>query len=147
MLNTFIDQEAQRNATTRVTAARDVVQALTDLLQAQNNFMLIFISYEVQRLQLDFALGTMQLDQEGLWIDPGRIGPDYGEHDPWAWRPGQQGAEALPAAPGKSVPGFPAVGDADIDQLPPPFLLPPANSEEPSPAVEPMLTPRQPIER
>ena len=55
MLNAFIDQEAQRNATTRVTAARDAVQALTDLLNAQNDYMSIWINYEVLRLGLDFA--------------------------------------------------------------------------------------------
>jgi hypothetical protein len=120
MLNTFIDQEAQRTATTRVTAARDVVQALTDLFNAQNQFMLTFISYEVQRLQLDFALGTMELDNEGLWIDPGKIGPDYGEFDPWLWR---TGSGFGPAGPGvnESTPSL----DKAIDQLPPPFLLPP----------------------
>lgn len=83
MLNTFIDQEDQRALTTRVTAARDAVQALTDLLNAQNQFMRVYVTYEVVRMTLDLNLGTMQLDQEGLWIDPGTIGPDYGEHDPW----------------------------------------------------------------
>jgi hypothetical protein len=130
MLNTFIDQEAQASATTRVTAARDTVQALTDLLNAQNDFMLIFISYEVQRLQLDFALGTMQLDEEGLWIDPGRIGPDYGQYDPWTWRAGHQESEQLPGTTGQPD----GKGDQAIDELPPPFLLPPANAAEESPA-------------
>src|SRR5205807_5291135 len=93
MLNTFIDQETQRTATTRVTAARDAVQGLTDLNNAQNQFMLTFITYEIARLQLDFNMGTMALDEEGLWIDPGKIGPDYGKYDPWLWRnrPGSTG--------------------------------------------------------
>ncbi len=129
MLNTFIDQEAQRAAVTRATAARDSVQALTDLLQAQNNFMLIFISYEVQRLQLDFALGTMQLDGDGLWIDPGKIGPEYGEHDPWLWRQSPGSIEEVPSEPNaKEL-------DRSLDDLPPPFLLPSPPSEEPSPAA------------
>lgn len=143
MLNTFIDQEAQRTATTRVTAARDVVQALTDLLQAQNNFMLIFISYEVQRLQFDFNLGMMQLDDEGLWIDPGRIGPDYGDYDPWAWHANRMEGEMLPATEGN----MPTKGGHDIDELPPPFLLPPANAAEPSPAEAPARQRTQPQER
>jgi DNA-binding MarR family transcriptional regulator len=134
MLNTFIDRESQLSATvtSRPTAARDAVQALTDLLNAQNNFMLIFISYEVQRLQLDFNLGTMQLDDEGLWIDPGKIGPDYGEYDPWAWRAEQNDPAPLLDSSGKSAP----YRDSVIDQLPPPFLLPPAISGETSPALE-----------
>jgi hypothetical protein len=116
MLNTFIDQEAQRTATPRVTAARDVVQALTDLFNAQNQFMLTFISYEVARLQLDFSMGTMELSDEGLWIDPGKMGPDYGQFDPWLWRTGG----AAPGSDGEK----PAAGQAP-EELPPAFLLPP----------------------
>jgi hypothetical protein len=141
MLNTFIDLENQRTQTGRATVARDNLQALNDLLQAQNNFMLIWISYEVQRLQLDFALGTMQLDNEGLWIDPGKIGPDYGEYDPWVWKnsPGSIGQEPGAADSMKKL-------DQAIDQLPPPFLLPPANQEAgPSPdaAIPPRRIPPQ----
>jgi hypothetical protein len=135
MLNTFINQETQRLGTVRATGGRDDTQAIQDLLNAQNNFMLIFISYEVQRLQLDFSLGTMQLDNEGLWIDPGKIGPDYGQYDPWMWR---------------DTPGFVGHGnksegaaemegpDKAIDELPPPFLLPPGGQESvPPPATAP----------
>src|SRR5262249_55909727 len=119
MLNTFIDLENQRSQTTRATVARDNLQALNDLLTAQNNFMLIFISYEVQRLTLDFSLGTMQLDNEGLWIDPGKIGPDYGEYDPWVWRnsPGSIGQGAGKDDSEKKV-------DDALEQLPPAFMLP-----------------------
>ena len=128
MLNTFIDQENQRTATTRVTAARDVVSALTDLFNAQNQFMLTFISYEVARLQLDFNMGTIQLDNEGLWIDPGKIGPDYGKYDPWVWRnsPGSIG-EKLPEDESSEL-------DRKINELPPPFLLPSPESEPLPPA-------------
>jgi DNA-binding MarR family transcriptional regulator len=132
LLNTFLTQEQQQSGVTSATAARDQGQAVQDLLTAQDNFMLVWISYEVQRLQLDFAMGTMQLNDEGLWIDPGRIGRDYGKFDPWAWRPGQEGAEGQGAEAGEMLPP----GDKTIDHLPPPFLLPPANSAEPSPAVE-----------
>lgn len=120
MLNAFIDQESQRALTTRITAARDVVQALGDLLNAQNAYMGIFINYEVLRLSLDFQLGTMQLDSEGLWIDPGTIGAEYGQFDPWLWQSG--GADALGPA-GETLP--PATGNADpVKSMPPAFLLP-----------------------
>lgn len=124
MLNTFIDLENQRTQTGRATVARDNLQALNDLLNAQNNFMLIWITYEVQRLTLDFSMGTMQLDSEGLWIDPGKIGPDYGEYDPWVWKnsPGSIGQE-----PGKD--DSTQRLDEALDQLPPPFLLPPGSRE------------------
>lgn len=60
------------------TAARDAVSALSDLLDAQNNFMSVFVNYEVQRRALDLDLGTMKLDPEGIWLDPGSIKEDYG---------------------------------------------------------------------
>ncbi len=55
------------------TFARDLLQALNDLLQAQNDFMSIWVNYEVQRISLDFDLGIMQLDDRGMWIDPGPV--------------------------------------------------------------------------
>jgi hypothetical protein len=68
----------QRSEIAGVTAARDAVSALTDLLTAQNDFLSVWVNYEVLRRFLDLDLGTMQLDSEGLWIDPGKIGQDYG---------------------------------------------------------------------
>lgn len=53
------------------TTARDLVQSLTELLNVQNEFMNIWVSYEVQRVNLDLDLGTMQLDSSGMWNDPG----------------------------------------------------------------------------
>lgn len=70
-------QEATGQAS-GVTAARDAVSALSDLLDAQNNFMSVYVNYEVLRRQLDLDLGTMQIDREGHWLDPGVMGPDYG---------------------------------------------------------------------
>ena len=65
-----------------VTAARDVVSALADLQNAQNDFLSVWVNYEVQRLFLDLDLGTMRLDGAGRWIDPGPIGPEYGYPTP-----------------------------------------------------------------
>ncbi|RLT03783.1 MAG: hypothetical protein DWI21_15225 [Planctomycetota bacterium] len=62
-------------AQTTPTAARDLVSALNDLLDAQNDFLNSWIGFEVLRVLLDFEMGTMQLNQEGLWIDPGPIAP------------------------------------------------------------------------
>jgi hypothetical protein len=61
---------------------RDLVDALQALLDAQNAFLAAWVDYEAERLNLDLQLGTMRLDQRGLWIDPGTIdtkaaqGPD-----------------------------------------------------------------------
>jgi hypothetical protein len=129
ILNTFIDLESQATQTTRATAARDVVQALSDLLNAQNNFMSIWLNYEVQRISLDFNLGTMQLDEEGLWIDPGKIGQDYGQYDPWLWR--THGGAPVGGGDEKSGPGD------RLEELPPAFMLPPPPAEKlPPPEVE-----------
>jgi hypothetical protein len=61
--------QAQFGATT----ARDLVSALSDLLSAQNDFLAVWVSYEVLRMLLDFELGTMQLTDDGRWIDPGAL--------------------------------------------------------------------------
>ena len=58
------------------TTARDLVDALSDLLDAQNNFLNAWVGYEVLRMVLDFQLGTMQVDQDNLWVDPGAVGKD-----------------------------------------------------------------------
>ncbi len=66
------------------TTARDLVTALSGLLSAQNDFLSVWINQESLRRSLDLDLGTMQLDGNGLWIDPGeRLGltPDV---DPFA---------------------------------------------------------------
>lgn len=68
----------ERGLASGATAARDAVSALTDLQEAQNLFLGIWVNYEALRMILDLDLGTMQLDGEGNWVDPGPIGTDYG---------------------------------------------------------------------
>tara|TARA_R110002049_G_scaffold27321_3_gene94391 strand:+ start:15477 stop:18107 length:2631 start_codon:yes stop_codon:yes gene_type:complete len=58
---------------TSPTAARDLVSALSDLLDAQNDFLNVWVANEVLRILLDFEMGTMQVDPTGMWIDPGPI--------------------------------------------------------------------------
>lgn len=62
---------------TGVTAARDSVSALNDLLNAQNDFLSIWINYELQRMWLDLDMGTMELNDEGAWVDPGAFDEDF----------------------------------------------------------------------
>ena len=52
------------------TAARDVISALNDLLNAQNGFLGIWVNYEANRRVLNLDLGTMELTPDGFWIDP-----------------------------------------------------------------------------
>lgn len=62
-----------KNAQFGATTARDLVNALNDLLDARNAFLQVWVGYEALRMRLDFELGTMNLNDEGLWIDPGPI--------------------------------------------------------------------------
>jgi hypothetical protein len=57
------------------TTVRDLVQAYSGLLSAQDSFLTAWVEYEADRLNLDFDLGTMQLDAYGMWVDPGPIEP------------------------------------------------------------------------
>ncbi len=64
------------------TTARDLISALSDLLAVQNDYLSVWTNYEQQRMVLDFNLGTFQLDERGMWIDPGEIDNDtYGGCD------------------------------------------------------------------
>jgi hypothetical protein len=45
------------------------VTALVDLLNVQNDFLSVWVDHEVQRLNLDFDLGIMELDENGIRIE------------------------------------------------------------------------------
>jgi outer membrane protein TolC len=55
------------------TTVRDLVDSLAGLLSAQNAFLGAWVDYEAQRLNLDLDLGTMQLDDHCMWVEPGPI--------------------------------------------------------------------------
>ncbi|MEX2170551.1 MAG: hypothetical protein WD851_14645 [Pirellulales bacterium] len=52
-----------------VTTARDLVQSLSDLLLVQNDFLSVWVNYEVQRMNLEFDLGLMEIDGRGLRVE------------------------------------------------------------------------------
>jgi hypothetical protein len=81
------------------------VSALSDLLQAQNDFLSVWVTYELLRRTLDLDLGTMQLDSDGMWIDPGPIGPATGY-------PGVEVDLEDPCWPGPA--NFPIGGNAPV---------------------------------
>lgn len=108
------------------TVGRDLVTAITGLLDAQNNFLGVWVDYETQRMNLDFELGTMQLDAAGMWIDPG------------AMTAGALGASATPEMipPGpEQAPGAPEAEPGLFPPPPPP--LPPAAPVPPAPPAPP----------
>ena len=107
------------------TVARDLVNALVDLLNVQNDFLSVWVDHEVQRLQLDFDLGVMELDSRGLRI----------EHD----QPLRTYLECLPASTPCELPD--ACGQLHakgLDEIPL-ELQQPANSM--SPKIERLPTP------
>ncbi|MDO4585961.1 MAG: hypothetical protein Q4C95_01545 [Planctomycetia bacterium] len=55
------------------TAAQNLVDALTSLLQSQNSFMQVWLNYQIQRMGLLLELGLFEIDETGRWIDPGDI--------------------------------------------------------------------------
>lgn len=62
-------QPGQAASTLGPTAAQNLLTALTDLRNTQNNFMSVYLSYYANRMLLARDLGTMQLDEKGRWID------------------------------------------------------------------------------
>jgi hypothetical protein len=91
------------------TTARDLVTALSDLLNAQTDFLSVWVNYEVLRRGLDLDLGTMQLDPDGVWIDPGPIRADL-LLDAEPLEPPVPGGELLPVPQAMEEPAFLQVG-------------------------------------
>ena len=52
--------------------------SVSGLSQVSDSLLGVWVGYEMNRGQLDFALGTMSIDENGAWIDPGPIGPKHG---------------------------------------------------------------------
>lgn len=58
------------------TAAQDAQRGLNAFLTTQTTLIGTFVNYEALRRSLDLNLGTMEIDSEGLWIDPGPLRAD-----------------------------------------------------------------------
>lgn len=67
----------QNNQQFNSNTARDLLNALDSLLSAQNDFLNVGVSYEVLRRGLDVDMGTVKLDERGIWIDPGPVDGTY----------------------------------------------------------------------
>ena len=50
-------------------AAINLLTALSDLRNTQNNFMSVWLNYYASRMRLHRETGVMQLDEQGQWID------------------------------------------------------------------------------
>lgn len=111
------------------TTARDLVSALSDLLNAQNDFLSVWVNYEALRMSLDFELGTMQFDDRGMWIDPGIIDGKRGLDPSFCDSP-----NGYLNWPDLQVPKPEELPKAD----PAPEELPPAKQPEPLPGPKPL---------
>ena len=55
-----------------------LIGSLQQLQRAQNDLLRVWVGYEINRGVLDLQLGTMTIDENGAWIDPGPIGLKHG---------------------------------------------------------------------
>jgi hypothetical protein len=51
------------------TAATNLLTALSDVRNAQNNFLSVYLNYYADQMRLARELGVMMLDEEGRWIE------------------------------------------------------------------------------
>jgi hypothetical protein len=58
--------------------AQFLAQAINGLTGVQNGYLQLWVEYEVLRRNLDFDLGTMELDDAFEWVDPGEIDTEIG---------------------------------------------------------------------
>ncbi|MGY8767034.1 MAG: TolC family protein [Pirellulales bacterium] len=73
--------------------ARDLINALDSLLSAQNDFLGVAVNFEVLRRSLDLDMGTMQIDDRGIWLDPGPIDESYWIQPPSGLVPAEESTE------------------------------------------------------
>lgn len=64
-----VPQEGAPVAQFGPTAAVNLLTALSDLRNTQNNFMSVWLNYYAARMRLMRELGVMVIDQDGRWID------------------------------------------------------------------------------
>lgn len=107
------------------TVARDLVNALIDLLNVQNDFLSVWVDHEVQRLNLDFDLGVMELDSRGLRIEHDQPIRTYLENlpptVPWELpNPCADVSKAMPAKQSFELRQPEHVSPPTVERLPPP---------------------------
>jgi hypothetical protein len=84
------------------TTARDLVQALGDLLSVQNDLLSVWVNNRVQRITLELDLDVMELDREGLRVEIDTPWELYLVDDPCTPR----GDDVRPLGPALSAPAL-----------------------------------------
>ncbi len=67
---------AERGTPIDSNTATRVIDSLARMSSTQNSFIDAWVNYQTSRMLLDMSLGTMELDKQGRWIDPGQITKD-----------------------------------------------------------------------
>jgi hypothetical protein len=105
------------------TAALNLLTALSDLRNTENNFISIWINFWADRIRLLRELGLMQTDETGVWIEE--------SIEDAIRRSGQPEEPALPEVPAKWL----------QDATSAPAALPPAPATSPAPTPSPTTAP------
>jgi hypothetical protein len=121
------------------TLARDLVTAIIDLLNVQNDFLSVWVDHEVQQLNLDFDLGVMELDARGVRIEHNQPLRTFLTNLPCTTPCEDPDAceflNAEMASMNQLFPSPPLPGKAD-SVFPPPALAPPSEIQLLPPPVE-----------
>lgn len=76
--NLFAPPAIGQSAGQSDTTATFLAQAIQGLSGQQNGYLGLWAQYEVLRRNLDFDMGTMELDSNLEWVDPGKIDATIG---------------------------------------------------------------------
>jgi hypothetical protein len=68
-----MEQPPQRGGRIDTNASDQLIRALRELLQSQNSLLDTWVAYLTLRMTMDYNMGTMKLDDQGRWIDPGMV--------------------------------------------------------------------------
>ena len=64
-------EQPQRGGRIDTNTSQQLINALNGLMNSQNNLLGTWVEYQTQRMLLDLYMGTMALDEQGRWIEPG----------------------------------------------------------------------------
>jgi hypothetical protein len=120
------------DAASSANSGLNLIQALNGVLNAQNQLIQNWVSYETARLNIHRDMGIMQIDETGLWLDEYYQQLRSGSVPADSEAPA---AEALP--PPAPAADFPEMNDeANSEIAPPPQLETDPNNNDQGPEIE-----------
>ena len=79
-----MDRPPQRGTRIDTNTSQQLIDALDALTRSQNDMLNTWVTYQTQRMLLDLYMGTMTLDEQGRWIEPGVMGSATAFSPEWA---------------------------------------------------------------